>query len=107
MAKDRRCSIVIQASSAVPVSSVEESQRGHRRGLCRDPLYLFACHLEWRHKGRLEAYQELVAALATFDGLFCGLLTAGTFRWPWLRISSISSKNSREVVKRSEIWEAC
>ncbi len=29
----------------------------------RDPLYLFACHLEWRDKRNIEAYQELVAAL--------------------------------------------
>ena len=33
----------------------------------RDPLYLFACHLEWRHKGNLEAYQELLAALNDCD----------------------------------------
>jgi len=30
---------------------------------CRDPLYLFACHLEWRNRGNIAAYQELVAAL--------------------------------------------
>jgi len=30
-------------------------------------LYLFACHLEWWHKGKLEAYQELVAALDDGD----------------------------------------
>jgi len=30
---------------------------------CRDPLCLFACHLEWRKKGTLAAYQELLAAL--------------------------------------------
>jgi hypothetical protein len=29
----------------------------------RDPLYLFACHLEWRDKRNVKAYQELVAAL--------------------------------------------
>ena len=29
----------------------------------RDPLCLFACHLEWRGKGNLAAYEELVAAL--------------------------------------------
>ncbi len=29
----------------------------------RDALYLFACHLEWRNKRNLAAYQELVAAL--------------------------------------------
>ena len=29
----------------------------------RDPLYLFACHLEWQNKRSLAAYQELLAAL--------------------------------------------
>ena len=29
----------------------------------RDPFYLFACHLEWRDKRNLKAYNELVAAL--------------------------------------------
>jgi hypothetical protein len=28
-----------------------------------DPLYLFACHLEWHHWQNLAAYQALVAAL--------------------------------------------
>ena len=29
----------------------------------RDPLYLFACHLEWRNRQNVAAYQELLAAL--------------------------------------------
>lgn len=29
----------------------------------RDSLYLFACHLEWRERRNLKAYEELVAAL--------------------------------------------
>ena len=29
----------------------------------RDPLYLFLCHLEWRNRHNLAAYNELVAAL--------------------------------------------
>jgi len=33
----------------------------------RDPLYLFACHLEWHHKRNLAAYQELLAALDDVD----------------------------------------
>jgi hypothetical protein len=33
----------------------------------RDPLYLFACHLEWRNRGNLAAYQELLAALGDPD----------------------------------------
>ena len=33
----------------------------------RNPLYLFACHLEWRINRNLKAYQELVAALDDCD----------------------------------------
>jgi len=33
----------------------------------RDPLYLFACHLDRRNKRNLAAYQELVAALDDRD----------------------------------------
>ena len=33
----------------------------------RDPLYLFACHLEWRTTRNLAAYQELLAALDDQD----------------------------------------
>jgi hypothetical protein len=29
----------------------------------RDPLYLFACHLEWHNKRNVAAYRELLAAL--------------------------------------------
>ena len=29
----------------------------------RDPLYLFARHLEWRAGGSIDAYQDLIAAL--------------------------------------------
>jgi hypothetical protein len=29
----------------------------------QDPLYLFACHLEWNHWRNLAAYRALVAAL--------------------------------------------
>jgi len=33
----------------------------------RDALYLFACHLEWRTKRDLAAYQELLSALDDQD----------------------------------------
>lgn len=55
------------ASSAIGSIVQQERQRGRSPGLPRDPLYLFACHLEWWHKGKLEAYQELVAALDDDD----------------------------------------
>lgn len=29
----------------------------------RDPLYLFMCHLEWRDRQSVKAYEELIAAL--------------------------------------------
>ena len=32
-----------------------------------DPLYLFACHLEWRDKRNFDAHKELVAALDDHD----------------------------------------
>ena len=35
----------------------EDATRG------RDPIYLFACHLEWRDHRNLRAYHDLVAAL--------------------------------------------
>ena len=33
----------------------------------RDPLYLFACHLEWRDRRNLHAHKELIAALDDYD----------------------------------------
>ena len=33
----------------------------------QDPLYLFACHLEWHHQRNLSAYQALVAGLDASD----------------------------------------
>jgi hypothetical protein len=33
----------------------------------RDPIYLFACHLDWRINRNVKAYQELVAALDDRD----------------------------------------
>ncbi len=50
-----------RANSAVGV--ILERRSKHVLSLRRNPLYLFACHLEWCIKGRLDAYQELVAAL--------------------------------------------
>ncbi len=41
---------------------VRAAERG-KAALYRDPLYLFACHLEWRDRRDVKAYQELVAAL--------------------------------------------
>ncbi len=32
-----------------------------------DPLYLFACHVEWHNRGNLRAYGELIAALGDCD----------------------------------------
>jgi hypothetical protein len=55
------------AGSAIGAIVQQERQRGRSPGLRRDPLYLFACHLEWWHKGKLEAYQELLAALDDGD----------------------------------------
>ncbi len=61
----------VHRSIMVPVESVcsnwialtDMSEKiGHR-----DALYLFACHLEWRTKRNLTAYQQLLAALDDHD----------------------------------------
>ncbi len=36
-------------------------------GRGRDPIYLFACHVEWRDRRNLCAYNELIAALDDRD----------------------------------------
>ncbi len=36
-------------------------------GRGRDPIYLFACHVEWRDRRNLHAYNELIAALDDRD----------------------------------------
>ena len=33
----------------------------------QDPLFLFACHVEWHHQRNLRAYQALVAGLDASD----------------------------------------
>jgi hypothetical protein len=33
----------------------------------QDPLFLFACHVEWHHQRNLRAYQALVAGLDDCD----------------------------------------
>jgi hypothetical protein len=33
----------------------------------QDPLFLFACHLEWHHERNLRAYQTLLAGLDASD----------------------------------------
>ena len=43
-----------------------DERRGSSR--VRDPLYLFACHLEWHKRGNARAYSELLAALGDCDG---------------------------------------
>lgn len=43
---------------------IRKSERDQGEGKQRrDPVFLFACHLEWRDKGNFKAYEELVAAL--------------------------------------------
>ncbi len=45
-----------------PESTSEKHSARHR-----DPLYLFACHLDWRTNRNINAYHELVAALDDRD----------------------------------------
>lgn len=56
-------------------SPLAESVCSNRSGLAeisekketRDPLYLFACHVEWCTKQRLIVYKELLAAIDDHD----------------------------------------
>ena len=49
---------------AVPVDMEQGRARETGHSLeHRDSLYLFACHVAWRDRGSVSAYQELVAAL--------------------------------------------
>lgn len=41
---------------------ITEEKRGKLSGE-RDPLFLFLCHIAWRDRKDIEAYQVLVAAL--------------------------------------------
>lgn len=56
----------MESNSAV---GVRQQQTEGRRSPTnrRSSLYLFACHLEWCNKGKLDAYEELVAALDDSD----------------------------------------
>ena len=45
------------------MGAIMELKSRHASSLRRNPLYLFACQVEWCSKGRVDAYQELIAAL--------------------------------------------
>ncbi len=45
------------------MGAIMERKSRHASSLRRNPVYLFACHVEWCSKGRVDAYQELIAAL--------------------------------------------
>ncbi len=49
---------------AAEIQSVRnQSEESLKSASRRDPLYLFACYLEWRNEGNLRAFQELLAGL--------------------------------------------
>lgn len=61
-------------NSQYDVSSAEGcsfTDRSHENptdtSVSRDPLYLFACHLNWHRGGDLASYCELIAALDDHD----------------------------------------
>ena len=56
-----------QSNSAVGVPEGQEPGDFAMPSRHRSAAYLFACHLEWSTRRRLDAYQELVAALDDFD----------------------------------------
>ena len=51
-------SVLVRTWLSKPSSSEPSTIAG-----THDPLYLFACHLEWHHRSNLGAYQSLIAAL--------------------------------------------
>jgi len=51
------CTWLSEASSSEPL----------KIGGTQDPLYLFACHLDWQYRRDLAAYQGLVSALDDSD----------------------------------------
>jgi hypothetical protein len=57
----------IVGTTSLPVSAEKEAHsiepEPRTRSEDRDRLYLFACFLDWKHNGKLEAYQELIATL--------------------------------------------
>ena len=52
-------------SNQLCISAIVEKEAKQIRR--RTPMYLFACHVEWCNKGRLDAYEELIAALDDVD----------------------------------------
>ena len=54
-------------SPAGAISVEEQAKHACGPSLRRNPVYLFACHLEWCNERKLEAYQELIAALDDSD----------------------------------------
>jgi hypothetical protein len=57
------------ATSRLPRTGLSEQPLTKRTAIAGspDPLYLFACKVEWRHRRNLGAYQALVAALDERD----------------------------------------
>jgi hypothetical protein len=55
--------------SSLGATGLSEQSLSKRSAIAgnHDPLYLFACHLEWHHWRKLGAYQALVAALDESD----------------------------------------
>ncbi len=55
------------AISATDQPYVHSEQAANVPHSGRDPIYLFACHLEWKEHWNLAAYNELIAALDDSD----------------------------------------
>ena len=57
------------AGSSLASTGLSERSLSKRSAMAgtHDPLYLFACHLEWHHRRNLGGYQTLVAALDDSD----------------------------------------
>ena len=55
------------SNSALGLLMEQEPERLRQPRQRRSAIYLFTCHLEWVNRRRLDAYQELVAALDDWD----------------------------------------
>lgn len=69
--QDREDCCFIHSQNTITCESDAATIRGIDAN--RDPLYLFGCHLEWKFRRNLQAYEELIAALDDPDELIRGL----------------------------------
>jgi hypothetical protein len=75
-------------------SAESHAKEGLKADCGRDPLYLFACHLEWHTEGSLLAFQELLAALDD-PNEDVRLVAESLLEWPSSRHKQTCRNNGR------------